>query len=272
MAIHENRLGITSSMQVPYQSPRKETNWGESISGMVDASPNPEKTCERRQPVVILTILTIFTIIVSKIVVPHCGGCDRIYGLLKRPIGALVLEGRVKRGSGGVCAKGESHGSSCVKGRLGDGEALDIVEAAAGGADCDDGDCDNGGHGLRDILRAGGRGTGAMDYGFDYEELALTTTWITFWGRELETLRSQGLPGPEGGKEFLFLGHRFEGVRGSESQEEARARENEDGSMAVKAKRPAVPVSLHQPIKEIDMRTDLVLMAGIRGRVGVGRH
>jgi hypothetical protein len=39
-----------------------------------------------------------------------------------------------------------------------------------------------------------------MDCGFDYEQLALTTTWITSWDRELETLRSQGLPGPEGGK------------------------------------------------------------------------
>jgi hypothetical protein len=62
--------------------------------------------------------------------------------------GALVLEGRVKCGSGAVCVKGENHSSSCVKGWLRDGEASDIVEVAAGGADCDDGDYDNGGHGL----------------------------------------------------------------------------------------------------------------------------
>jgi hypothetical protein len=39
-------------------------------------------------------------------------------------------------------------------------------------------------------------------------------------------------------------------------------------AQAVKAERRAV--NLHQSIKEIDMRTDLVLMTGIRGRVGVG--
>lgn len=69
-----------------------------------------------------------------------------------------MLGGRVKHRSGGVCSKGENHGSSCMKGRLGDGETLDMVEAAAGGADCDDGDCDNGGHGLTRTQRHVTRG------------------------------------------------------------------------------------------------------------------
>jgi hypothetical protein len=51
-----------------------------------------------------------------------------------------------------------------------------IIEAAVVGADCDDRYAID--HGLRGMLRAVDRGTGAMDCGCDYEQLVLTT-WIT---------------------------------------------------------------------------------------------